>query len=144
MKRYLVIAHYEGDKAPLKDLMLDLTRQDPQAEFYLVVPATPPPTQTWTWSEEEAYEVAKRRLEATLRELQAPGVKLSGDVVNFAALAAVEEALKKGSFDELIVATPPEAEARTSFEEFREQVRLFSDIPMRHVTAEQAQAIEQA
>lgn len=142
MKRYLVIAHYDGDKSPLKQEMQDLARQDPEARFFLVVPATPPATQTWTWSEKEAYEAAMQRLNSTLSDLKSPGVNLAGDVVNFAALAAVEEALKRDSFDELLVATPPESEARTPFREFEDHVRLFSDIPIRHVMARDATSVE--
>ena len=144
MKRYLVVAHYDGDKSPLKQELQDLARQDPEASFLLVVPATPPDTQTWTWSETEAYEAAKQRMNSTLSELKGEGVNLSGDVVNFAALPAVEEALKREPFDELIAATPPESEARTPFREFEEHVRLFSDIPIRHVMARDAKSVERA
>ena len=144
MKRYLVLAHYDGDKTALKELMQELARQDPESEFYLVVPATPPATQTWTWSEREAYEAAKQRMNSTLSEIQSPGVNLSGGVHQYAVLPAVEEVLKSQSFDQVLVATPPESEARTTFEEIAEQVRLFSDIPLRHVTSQDAKPVERA
>src|SRR5881275_2899349 len=98
MKRYLLAAYYDGDKSPLWHQLHQL---GDDATFHLVVPATPPPTHDWTWSEQEAYEAAKSRLDTTLREMKAAGLQATGEVLNYSVQEAIEEGLKKDTYDEL-------------------------------------------
>lgn len=142
MKRYLLVAHYEGDKTPLWNRLRALSRDG--ATFHIAVPATPPPTNEWTWSEEEAYQVAKNRLDKTLEEMKSAGLQATGEVLNYSVQEAIEEALKKDSYDELIVSTAPEPEAHATFEQYETRVRRFSQIPMRHIVNQEAQEIERA
>jgi hypothetical protein len=141
VKKYLVIAFYDGDKKPLVDTLRQLSQETP-SEFHLIVPATAPADKKWAWSEEEAYHAAKERLAGQLAELNASGANLTGEIVNNDDLAAVDEALQKDSYDELIVATPSDSDTRTPFEEFQSHVRRQSNIPIRHVTADQAESVE--
>jgi hypothetical protein len=144
MKRYLVIAHVDGDLTPIKEFIADTARDDGQSTFHVIVPATPPQTGTWTWTEKEAYDVAKRRLDATLSALAGCSPNLSGDVVNYDSDAAVDESLQKATYDELVVGTPPDPAARTPFEDFERHVRQFSDIPIRRIIIKDAKPIERA
>ena len=41
MGRYLLVAHQTADSPELRGRVLELVRQDPAAEFVLLVPATP-------------------------------------------------------------------------------------------------------
>ena len=141
MKRYLLAAHYEGDKTPLWEQLRGL---GPDASFFVAVPATPAPTKEWTWSEEESYQIAKQRLDKTLREMQDAGLQAKGQVLNYSVQEAIEEALKNHPFDELIVSTLPSTEAHTEFQDYERRVRRFSQIPMRHIVNERAQEIERA
>ncbi len=143
MKKYLVIAHYDGDLTPLKNVVRELA-QGGQATFHVIVPATPPPTREWTWTEEEAYEAAKRRLNAEVEELKSVGADVSGQVLNYSALAAVEEALQKDTYDEVIVSTPPVGITDTSYDEYEHHIRRLSQIPIRYVVNEQARPIARA
>lgn len=141
MKHYLLVAHYDGDKKPLYN-QLKALGQD--ATFHVAVPATPPATHSWSWSEEEAYEVAKRRLDLTLHEMKEAGLQADGEVLNYSVQEAMEEGLKKAEYEELIVSTLPSPEAHTEFEDYETRVRRFSKIPMRHIVNENAQEIERA
>lgn len=144
MKKYLVIAHYDGDHTPVVDAVRELAQQDPQATFHLIVPATPPHTGEWTWTDEEAYRVGKQRMASLLSEFKSANATITGDVVNYTTTGAVEEALQKDSYDELVVGTPREGDARTTFEELEQHVQRLSQIPMRHVVALDAQAVHKA
>ncbi len=143
MKRYLVIAHYEGTRTPLVKAMTDLAKQQ-ESTFHVIVPATPAPTDQWTWSEQKSYEIAKVRLDALLGELSGVGAPVTGDVLNYSALAAVEQALQTQPYDELIVATPEEPEARPSYSEYELHVRRLSNIPIRHIAVSSAKPVERA
>jgi hypothetical protein len=142
MKRYLLVAHYTGDKKPLWDALR--AAADDGSTFHVVVPATPPPTNEWTWSEEEAYRIARGRLEETLSQMQAAGLDATGDVVNYSVQEAIEESLKQATYDELIISTPPEGKARRSFVEYEQRVRRFSNIPLKHIVNDHAVEIERA
>lgn len=141
MKRYLLVAHYDGDKTPLYNQLRAL---GPDATFHLAVPATPPPTHEWSWSEEEAYQVAKRRLDSSLREMKDAGLQADGEVLNYSVQEAIEEGLKKDTYDELIISTLPSGEAHTEFADYETRVRRFSQIPMRHIINQKAEEIERA
>ena len=148
MPNYLVIAHFDGDHSPVTEVIRTLA-QEPDSTFYLIVPATPPPNHDWTWSETEAYDAAKQRLNSLLGEFKQTGANITGDVVNYASLAAVEEVLQKAAYDgtqydELVVATPPEDSARTPFADFEYHVRRISQIPIRHIVAPDAKPVERA
>lgn len=142
MKRYLLSAYYEGDKTPLWHHLKALAQDG--STFQLVMPATPAPTKEWTWSETESYKIAKQRLDKTLGEMQAAGLEVSGQVLNYSVQEAIEEALKQDTFDELIISTPPDPEAHTQFEDYQQRVRRYSEIPMRHIVNQEAQEIERA
>jgi len=142
MKRYLLVAYYDGDKTPLYNQLRALAQND--ATYNLVVPATPPPSDTWTWSEEEAYKVAKQRLDKSLQEMSAAGLQATGEVLNYSVQEAMEEALKNGTYDGLIISTLPDSEAHATFEQYETRVRRFSKIPIRHIINENAQEIERA
>ena len=146
MKRYLLVAYYDGDKTPLWN---QLRAMGPDAKFHLIVPATPPPNNTWTWSEQEAYQVAKQRLDTTLGELKRAGLQADGEVLSFTEQGAIEEALRKDSlrqdsYDELILSTPPQDKARSTLAEYEKRIRIYSQIPIRHLVNENAQEIERA
>ncbi|HZQ05188.1 MAG TPA: hypothetical protein VFD70_01325 [Anaerolineae bacterium] len=143
MKKYLVIAYYDGDLTPVKNVMRELA-QDGQATFHVIVPATPSPSREWTWTEEEAYQAALRRLNSQIEELKSVGGQVNGQVLNYSALAAVEEALQKATYDEVIVSTPPAGITDTSYDEYEHHIRRLTQIPIRYVVNDQARPIARA
>jgi hypothetical protein len=143
MTKYLLIAHYDGDHTPVNNLVRQLG-QDKNATFNLIVPATPPETRDWTWSEQEAYEVAKRRLDQMMRELQETGANITGEVVNYSVLGAVDEALQKDTYDEIIFGSEPGERARPTLAEMEQHVKQIKPTPIRHVVAEDAKRVERA
>ena len=59
MTRYLVVAHQTATSPELLRRATELAREDPEATFSILVPATPV-QHRWTWEEEETLEVAQR------------------------------------------------------------------------------------
>ncbi len=144
MKSYLVVAHYDGDLEPVKQFIATTAQSEADSTFYVAVPATPPQNDGWAWTEKEAYDVAKRRLDTTMGALAGSSPNLTGDVVNYDTVAAIDESLQKSSYDELIIATPPDTVARTPFSQVEQHVRMFTKIPINHIVVENAKPIERA
>ena len=62
MSSYLVVAHQTATSPELLQRLSELAAEDPQAEFTLLVPATPL-THLLVWEEGETYQVAENRAE---------------------------------------------------------------------------------
>src|SRR5712692_10387823 len=75
MARYLVVAHQTAGSPELREQLLELSREDPAAEFTIMVPATPP-ANLLVWEEGEAKEIAARRAEESRRSLAQAGLNL--------------------------------------------------------------------
>lgn len=72
MARYLVVAHQTAESSELRAALGQLARDDGDAEFVLLVPATPPAS-LLVWEEGEARELATRRAAAARSSLTAAG-----------------------------------------------------------------------
>jgi hypothetical protein len=90
MARYLLVAHQTAECDELMEAAGDLAREDPAAEFVLLVPATPI-TNLLVWEEGETLEVARRRAASARDRLQARGLRVAeartGDPDPLAAIA---------------------------------------------------------
>lgn len=76
MPTYLIVAYQTAGGRPLRDAIAEVARQDPDAEFRLVVPATR--TQhLFTWTEGESNAVAQTRAESVAERLTSSGVRLA-------------------------------------------------------------------
>lgn len=90
--RYLVVAHRTAKSPELAEKLKEILKQDPEARFVLLVPATLPPG--WVYSENEVFERAQREAEEARKALEAEGVPIEeakpGDI---SPLLAIEEEL---------------------------------------------------
>ena len=76
MARYLVVAHQTAESAELRQAIADLAAADPQAEFVLLVPATPP-ANLLVWEEGEAQQIAAKRATSVGAELKTAGFRIA-------------------------------------------------------------------
>ncbi len=137
MKRYLVMAHYEGDHALFYDLVRERMAHG-SAEFFVVVPATPPRGRSLTWSEEQAYAVAKQRLAVALNSMRSLGANVSGKIGAASITDAIDDTLREQSFDEVILATPPATLMERLFGDLGSRVKQIKDVLVTQVVIPQA------
>jgi hypothetical protein len=110
--------------------------------FHLVVPATPSGLHRLVDPEVAGLEAAQQRLElalATLRE--ATGGTVTGHVGDANPLAAIEDALHLGRFDEIILSTLPWRLSRWMRVDLPSKVRALG-VPLTHVTSTAARQSE--
>ncbi len=105
MKRVLVVANQTAGGQHLKDEVMRRTK-DGEHRFTLLVPATKP-SGTMTWTEGEAHAVAEDRMKKTVESLRAAGAEIDGMVGFSVPMDAIADALREGSYDEIIISTLP-------------------------------------
>lgn len=75
MARYLVVAHQTAESLELVEKLKELSQDDQQAEFVLVVPTTPV-EHLLTWTSGESHHVAQQRAESAQRNLSQAGLNI--------------------------------------------------------------------
>ena len=106
-RRILVIANETVGGSTLRDEIR--TRSENVAEHVLVVtPALNSPLRHWVSDEDGARAAAQQRLEASLAQLRAAGIRADGEVGDAEPLQAIEDALRTFGADEIIISTHPE------------------------------------
>jgi hypothetical protein len=124
MPRILVVANKTLGSNDLLQSIRDRMAKGP-AEFHLLVPAIPhahresttealtqrianfPVTDEARGAEEVDYDHARRRVEFGIEQLQRLGAEVDGEVGNANAVKAVEDALSRRKYDEIILSTLP-------------------------------------
>ncbi len=108
MARYLLVAHQTAQSDELIAAAADLARDDPLAEFVLLVPATPVGN-LLVWEEGETMEVARRHAAAARERLEQRGLRIvearPADPDPMAAIA--DEMHAGGRFAAIVVSTLP-------------------------------------
>lgn len=133
MRRYLVVANQTLGS---DDLLAALRSAAAGGEcaFHLVVPATPP-REHLTWTEGEARSLAQARLEQALAALGAEGLAVTGEVGDGNPVLAVDDALRAGVYDEVIVSTFPVGISRWLRMSVPERLRRRVFLPVTHVVS---------
>jgi len=108
MTKYLIVAHQTAESEELREQIGKLASEKPEAEFTLLVPATPI-DHLLVWEEHETEVIAERRAASARQTLMADGIKLTeirvGDPNPYNAVA--DELLRKPDYTALVVATLP-------------------------------------
>ena len=105
------------------------------AEFTLVVPSTPHGLD-WLGNMFAGREEAKERMQAARRRMAAAGLDIAeARVGDPDPMAAVQDALNFGDYDEIAVATPKRRVAEALKVSFAQRVRRITDVPVVHVEA---------
>ena len=133
-KQVLVVANQTSAGSALRAEMLRRTKEGPH-EFTLVVPATPP-TEHLVWTDEEASEIAERRLREALSVLSDDGLEVSGRVGDASPTLAIEDALLGQSYDEIILSTLPPGLSKWLKRDLPDRIARRYDLPLTVVVAE--------
>jgi hypothetical protein len=111
--KYLLVAHQTAESQELLAVAADLAREDPEAEFVLLVPATPVGS-LLVWEEGATEEVAGRRAASARARLEKHGLLVTeartGDQDPMAAIADEMHAGRR--YDALVVSTLPAGVSR--------------------------------
>ncbi|HEY6378268.1 MAG TPA: hypothetical protein VI316_03710 [Candidatus Dormibacteraeota bacterium] len=113
MARYLVVAHQTAESDELRRRLIELAAEDSNAQFVLLVPATPV-NDLLVWEEGRSDEAAYRRTQAARDHLEAAGVHVVeakvGDADPQAAIA--DELRSDPAYATIVVSTLPPGVSR--------------------------------
>lgn len=134
MPRYLVVANQTLGGEHLLGKVRECLSAGPSS-FHVVVPATPP-REHLTWTDDEARDVAERRLEAALTRFRELGAEADGEVGDADPVQAIGDALRADQFDEIILSTLPAGPSRWLRRDVLHRVSAATDLPVTHVIGE--------
>lgn len=137
MSRYLLVAHQTAHSEELLRSAQELARQDPQAEFVLLVPSTPVAS-LLVWEEGETAEVAGRRAASAQARLEQGGLRVvearSGDPDPVAAIGDEIHAGRR--YAAIVVSTLPAGISRwVRMDVIHRVQRNYPGQPVIHVVA---------
>jgi hypothetical protein len=114
MARILIVAHQTAGSQELLERVRSLAAADPEAEFTLLVPATPTGHLLHNWEEGEARQLARRRAAEAMETLGAAGVPLAAARVgSHSPLEAVGDELQaRPDYDRIVLSTFPPGVSR--------------------------------
>lgn len=108
MAKYLLVGHQTAESEELLAAANDLARDDPEAEFVLLVPATPI-GKLLVWEEGETVDVARRRALSAKARLERLGLRVeaarTGDQDPTAAIG--DEMHAGRQYDAIVISTLP-------------------------------------
>lgn len=134
MRRYLVVANQTLGGASLARKIRECMAAEPCA-FHIVVPATRPHDHL-VWTEGEAHEIARERLNTELEWFRANGAEASGEIGDQRPMLAIGDALIAQRFDEIILSTLPAGVSRWLRQDLPARVQRVYGIPVTHVIGE--------
>lgn len=107
MSRYLLVLHDLGEGAGLVAAASDISREDPGAEFVLLVPATAPAFDLFIEPQSSPTRLAARHARRVRDQLVAAGVNLLATRLgNFDPFRALADALRFSEYAAVIIAAP--------------------------------------
>lgn len=138
MARYLVVAHQTAGGPELRAALRDLMQRDPDAEFSLLVPATPV-EHLAAWTRGESRAVARDAGERAREALAADGIEVRGiEVGDPNPVYAVADAFNRGErWDEVIISTLPVGASRWVNLDVVSRIEREVEVPVVHVEAEE-------
>jgi len=132
--RVLVVANRTADSSELIAALRQRSSRSP-ASFTLLVPAVPRGL-AWAADMKAGTVEAKRRAEVGVRKMVSAGLEVDlviiGDPDPF---AAVGDALRGRTFDEVVISTLPRGVSRWLRLSLPHRLRRMTDLPVAHVTA---------
>lgn len=134
MSTYLIVAYQTAGGRPLRDAIDGVTRQDPEATFKLLVPATR--TQhLFTWTEGESNAMAAKTAEKVAERLRQSGVRLTDVLVDVPdPFVAVTNELDRGpDYAAILVSTFPVGISRWLGIDLPSRLEKETGLPVIHV-----------
>jgi LmbE family N-acetylglucosaminyl deacetylase len=141
MARHLIVAHQTAGSPELVERVRQLAERDPEAEFVLLVPATPT-SHLLTWEEGEARQLAGLRAREASEALRAAGVEVvAARVGSHSPLEAVGDELRtEPGYAGIVLSTFPPGLSRWLKGDLPNQLRRRYRLPVEHVVAAPAHA----
>ncbi len=133
MTRYLVVANQTLGASPLLE-RLRAAAAGRDANFYLVVPATPS-RGVWAWTEGEARTLAHHRLQAALGWFRTVGLDVAGEVGDPDPMNAVDDVLHHRKADVIVLSTLPIGISRWLGVDLPQRMRSAFPQPVLHVVS---------
>jgi hypothetical protein len=137
MARYLIVAYQTAGSPELLGRVAARAADDPDAEFTLLVPATPTSHLLHTWEEGEARQLAARRgAEAAARLADAGARVVATRIGSHSPMEAVgDELLARPGYAGIILSTFPPGISRWLKGDLPNQLRRRYRLPVEHVVA---------
>jgi hypothetical protein len=132
----LVVANRTAESEELLAALTERAAEGPAA-FTLVVPSTPHGV-AWAADMHSGGEEAEAHRERAAERLRAAGLEVEVKVGDPDPLAAVEDAVNFGQFDEVIVSTLPRHLSKWLKLDLPHRVERVTGLPVRHVEAREA------
>jgi hypothetical protein len=138
----LIVANQTVCDERLVAEVLRRATEDPDSEFFIVVPTTPLSKQEQAlrhsehplqFGESGPVTLARRRLREALRLLAPTAVKVSGDIGDANPLKAVTAAMAARQVDEIIVSTLPRQQSRWLAADLPTRLHRKTGLPVVHV-----------
>ena len=138
MARYVVVAHQTAASSELVAELRDIMARDGQADFTLLVPATPVGN-LMVWEEGESLDIAQRTAAEARRTLEQAGIPVSaarvGDHMPVDAL--LDELRKDPGYAGIVLSTFPPGVSKWLGMDLPAQIRRkFPNLPVTHVVSE--------
>jgi bacterioferritin len=135
MPRYLVLANQTAASPELTSVIRDIVARDADAEFVLLVPATPV-EDLLDWQEGDGETIAKRTAQAAKDHLAGVGAKVArAEVGDVSPVKAIENEIEhhQQTYDGIIISTLPLQRSRwVALDQPRRIERRFK-LPVTHV-----------
>lgn len=141
-RRILIIANRTAPEPHLKEVVKERLAEGP-CRFTLLVPVMPP-AQGWTWTEEQAAESARQRLQEAVAGLQDVGADIEGRLEDGSPMDAVEALMeqlhhvRRQPFAEIILSTLPSGASRWLKQDLQRRLERRYGIPVTHVVSQTA------
>ena len=139
MSRYLILAHETAASPRLIQRVVEIRGEDPEAEFLLLVPATPVKHLLLRRREGPEGRVAEQRAKEARSAFSAAGVQLAETRIGDASpLQAVTDEMTRDpapQYTAVIISTLPKEQSRWLRLDLPKQVQAQHGVPVIHVQA---------
>lgn len=134
MTRYLVVANQTLGGERLRQHLSEVAAPG-DASFHFLVPATEPADHAFR-IEGEGITLAEVRLERALKRFGDLGAEVTGEVGDHRPADAIDDALRAGDYDAIILSTLPAGVSRWVGMDLPHRVQRRYDLPLTHIEAE--------
>ena len=134
MRSYLVVANQTLGGEHLIQRVRQCLAEGP-CRYHIVVPATPQ-GELLTWTEGRSTPIAQDRLDRALARFRDLGAEADGEVGDKNPILAIQDALRHGAFDEIILSTLPPGISRWLKLDLPSRVAARFNLPVTHLVVE--------
>lgn len=131
MAHILVVANRTAESEELRQTLTERAGEG-EAKFTLLVPATPHGV-AWAADMHSGGDEAEGHMQKAVERLRAAGLEVEGRVGDPDPVAAVEDALNFGQYDEVIVSTLPTHLSKWLKLDLPHRVERITGLPVKHV-----------